>query len=224
MNKAYNEQTMDSNPKKEQHKMNGESLTLGSLFDGIGGFPFAAVLSGVTPLWAAEIEPFCIAVAKERFPGMKHLGSVTDINGAEIPPVDIITFGSPCQDLSVAGKRKGINGERSGLFKEAIRIIQEMRKATNGKYPAYIVWENVPGAFSSNIGECPNEEIESTLSEVLEVVTPSKYYLSATACEGILRRAERRKKELPPELETALKQQAEYLTQEETEGGTSPRR
>ena len=83
--------------------MNEKQLTLGSLFDGIGGFPLAAVLSGVTPLWAAEIEPFCIAVTKERFPNMQHLGSVTDINGANIPPVDIITFGSPCQDLSVAG-------------------------------------------------------------------------------------------------------------------------
>lgn len=132
--------------------MNEKQLTLGSLFDGIGGFPLAAVLSSVTPLWAAEIEPFCIAVTKERFPDMQHLGSITDINGANIPPVDIITFGSPCQDLSVAGQRAGLDGERSGLFKEAIRIIYEMRNATNGKYPTYIVWENVPGAFSSNKG------------------------------------------------------------------------
>lgn len=142
--------------------MDNKQLTLGSLFDGIGGFPLAAVLSGVTPLWAAEIEPFCIAVAKERFPDMQHLGSVTDISGADIPPVDIITFGSPCQDLSVAGQRAGLDGARSGLFKEAIRIIYEMRNATNGKYPKYIVWENVPGAFSSNEGN----DFKTVLEEI----------------------------------------------------------
>lgn len=148
--------------------MNKKQLTLGSLFDGIGGFPLAAVLSGVTPLWAAEIEPFCIAVTKERFPDMQHLGSVTDINGADIPPVDIITFGSPCQDLSVAGQRAGLDGERSGLFKEAIRIIYEMRNATNGKYPTYIVWENVPGAFSSNKGY----DFKTVLEEITKTNIP----------------------------------------------------
>lgn len=154
----------------------GKQLTLGSLFDGIGGFPLAAVLSGVTPVWAAEIEPFCIAVTKERFPNMQHLGSVTDINGANIPPVDIITFGSPCQDLSVAGKRAGLkhteNGDdettRSGLFVEAIRIIYEMRNATNGKYPKYIVWENVPGAFSSNKGY----DFKTVLEEITKTDIP----------------------------------------------------
>lgn len=148
--------------------MNNKQLTLGSLFDGIGGFPLAAVLSGVTPLWAAEIEPFCIAVAKERFPDMQHLGSVTDISGADIPPVDIITFGSPCQDLSVAGQRAGLDGARSGLFKEAIRIIYEMRNATNGKYPKYIVWENVPGAFSSNKGN----DFKTVLEEITKTSIP----------------------------------------------------
>lgn len=148
--------------------MNEKQLTLGSLFDGIGGFPLAAVLSGVTPLWAAEIEPFCIAVTKERFPNMQHLGSVTDINGANIPPVDIITFGSPCQDLSVAGQRAGLDGERSGLFKEAIRIIYEMRNATNGKYPTYIIWENVPGAFSSNKGN----DFKTVLEEITKTDIP----------------------------------------------------
>ena len=148
--------------------MNNKQLTLGSLFDGIGGFPLAAVLSGVTPLWAAEIEPFCIAVAKERFPDMQHLGSVTDISGADVPPVDIITFGSPCQDLSVAGQRAGLDGARSGLFKEAIRIIYEMRNATNGKYPKYIVWENVPGAFSSNKGN----DFKTVLEEITKTGIP----------------------------------------------------
>ena len=135
-------------------------MKIGSLFDGSGGFPLAASLCGIEPVWAAEIEPYPIAVTRSRFPNMKHLGSVTDVRGDEVEPVDIITFGSPCQDLSVAGKRAGLkhteNGDeettRSGLFMEAIRIIKEMRNATNGKYPRYAVWENVPGAFSSNKG------------------------------------------------------------------------
>ncbi len=84
---------------------------------------------------------------------MIHLGDITKIKGDNIPPVDVITFGSPCQDLSIAGKRAGLSGERSGLFMEAVRIIKEMREATNGQYPKYAVWENVPGAFSSNKGE-----------------------------------------------------------------------
>lgn len=127
-------------------------LTLGSLFDGIGGFPLAAKRVGIKPVWASEIEPFCVSVTKRHFPEMLHLGDIRGINGAEIEPVDIITFGSPCQDLSVAGKREGLDGKNSSLFYEAIRIIREMREATNGRYPIFAVWENVPGAFSSNQG------------------------------------------------------------------------
>ena len=124
---------------------------LGSLFDGSGGFPLAGALFGVEPVWASEIEPFPIKVTSKRFPGMKHLGSVTDVHGDQIEPVDIITFGSPCQDLSTAGKRAGIyDGERSNLFFESIRIIEEMRNATANQYPRFAVWENVLGAFSSN--------------------------------------------------------------------------
>ena len=136
-------------------------ITLGSLFDGSGGFPLAGALSGITPLWASEIEPYPIAVTTSRFPQMKHLGNVAEVDGRKIPPVDIITFGSPCQDMSVAGKRVGMKHRekgdnvttRSGLFYEAIRIIREMREATNGRYPTFAIWENVPGAFSSNGGE-----------------------------------------------------------------------
>ena len=128
-------------------------LRLGSLFSGSGGFELAGVLHGIEPVWASEIEPFPIRVTKNRFPNMKHLGSVTDVNGAEVEPVDIITFGSPCQDLSVAGKQAGIHdGQRSNLFFEAIRIIKEMRDGTADKFPRFAVWENVPGAFSSNKG------------------------------------------------------------------------
>ena len=128
-------------------------LTLGSLFDGSGSFPMMGMLSGIVPVWKSEIEPFPIAVTEKRLPFVKHLGDINSINGAEIEPVDIVTFGSPCTDLSVAGKRQGLNAERSGLFFQAVRIIKEMRCATNGKYPRFAVWENVTGAFSSNGGE-----------------------------------------------------------------------
>lgn len=84
---------------------------------------------------------------------MQHLGNIAEIDGGKIPPVDIISFGSPCQDLSVAGKQSGLDGERSGLFREAVRIIYEMRRATNGVYPTFIIWENVPGAFGSGKGK-----------------------------------------------------------------------
>lgn len=148
-------------------------MKLMSLFDGSGGFPLAASLCGIEPVYASEVEPYPIAVTKSRFPNMKHLGDVSRIKGAEIEPVYIITFGSPCQDMSVAGKRAGLKhtavGDeettRSGLFMEAIRIIKEMRVKTNGIYPRFAVWENVPGAFSSNRGE----DFRTVLEEFIRV-------------------------------------------------------
>ncbi|HEL1237653.1 TPA: DNA (cytosine-5-)-methyltransferase [Streptococcus equi subsp. zooepidemicus] len=134
-------------------KKQNKPLTLGSLFDGSGGFPLGGILTGIKPIWASEIEPFPIRVTTKRMPNVKHLGDISGIKGNEIEPVDIITFGSPCQDMSIAGKRAGLNGSRSNLFYEAIRIIKEMREETHGEKPRYIVWENVPGAFSSNKGE-----------------------------------------------------------------------
>ena len=238
-------------------------LTLGSLFDGIGGFPLAGVLCGVRPVWSSEVEPFPLKVTAARFPQMKQLGSVTEIDGGAAEPVDIISFGSPCQDLSVAGKQLGIHeGQRSNLFFEAVRIIKEMRKADEARgrtgksiRPRFAVWENVPGAFSSNkgadfkavlealagvieadvsipqpkkwdtggvswetagawpggsttlnTGECPSAARESTLSQILQTNAPEKYYLSARACAGILRRAEKRGKELPQMLKEALEE------------------
>ena len=154
------------------------NLTLGSLFDGSAGFPLGGLISGITPLWASEIEPFPVRVTTKRLPQMEHLGDITTLNGSTLTPVDIITFGSPCQDMSVAGKRDGLGGSRSSLFYEAIRIIKEMREATNGKYPRFIVWENVPGAFSSNKGEdfrAVLEEICKVKDEQVSVPKPSKW-------------------------------------------------
>lgn len=146
-------------------QQNKKPFTLGSLFDGSGGFPLGGVLAGITPIWSSEIEPFPIRVTTARFPNMKHYGDISTIDGSELEPVDIISFGSPCQNLSVAGKREGLDGDRSSLFYEAIRIVKEMREATNGKYPRYIVWENVPGAFSSNKGE----DFKAVLNEICKV-------------------------------------------------------
>jgi hypothetical protein len=236
------------------------NLTLGSLFDGSGGFPLGGLISGITPVWAAEIEPFPIRVTTKRLPFMKHYGDISTMDGSKIEPVDIITFGSPCQDLSVAGGRGGLDGKRSGLFYEAVRIIKEMRCATDGKKPRYIVWENVPepshqtkekisDAFlkasaksrtrpyqslrlisgnkqetlwetifpllgeclTLNTGECPNEENASSLSQILQVRVPKKYYLSPKACRGILRRAFVRGKVLPAMLQTALERLAQSV-------------
>ncbi len=206
-------------------------------------------------------------VTKLRFPDMIHVGDITKLDGAKLPPVDVICGGSPCQDLSVAGLRKGLAGERSGLFMDQVRIVKEMRAEDERRgvsddfiRPRYLVWENVPGAFSSangedfravieeivhikrqylscarpdtgrwesaglpfweinsawlgeswmlNTGESPSAAVESSLSQILEDSPHQRYYLSRNACLGILRRAKIRGKELPPQLETALRIQA----------------
>ena len=134
-----------------------------------GGFPLAGILAGVTPIWASEIEPFAIRVTTKRLPQVRHYGDVSSVTGAELPLVDIITFGSPCQDMSIAGKRSGLDGSRSSLFYEAIRIVKEMRCATNGEKPRFIIWENVPGAFSSNKGA----DFKAVLESVIGVAEPS---------------------------------------------------
>lgn len=236
-----------------------KTLTHGSLFSGSGGFDEAARMNGIKSLWCSEIEPFPLRVLKKNFPEAEQLGDISQINGAKIPPVDIISGGSPCQDMSIAGNREGLDGSRSTLFHEQIRIVKEMRGKTNGEYPRFMVWENVPGAFSSNkgedfrcvleeiirisqpgvsvpkpprggdgriqeqswetdtrslgepsmlnTGESPKEDAESTLSQILEVDAHPKYYLSAKACHGILRRAASRGKKLPEILEKALHSQ-----------------
>ena len=147
-------------------------MRMGSLFDGIGGFPLAAVRNGFTPVWASEIEAFPIEVTKIRFPEMRHVGDITKLDGAKLPPVDVICGGSPCQDLSVAGQRAGLAGARSGLFMEQTRIAKEMRKADEQRNvptylvrPRYLVWENVPGAFSSAEGE----DFRAVIEEIVRI-------------------------------------------------------
>lgn len=145
------------------------NLTLGSLFDGSGGFPLGGLISGITPVWASEIEPFPIRVTTKRLPFMKHYGDISAMDGSKVEPVDIICFGSPCTDMSIAGKRAGLDGQQSVLFYQAIRIIKEMRCATHGKYPRWICWENVPGAFSSNAGQ----DFQAVLEAVIGIAEPN---------------------------------------------------
>ena len=132
--------------------MEVRNLTLGSLFNGLGGWILSAERNGISVVWESEVERFCEEVMAFRFPKVKRLGDITKMKGDEVEPVDIVTSGSPCQDLSVAGNQKGLKGERSGLFFESVRIVREMRAATGGRFPSFYVWENVPGAFSSNKG------------------------------------------------------------------------
>lgn len=144
------------------------TLTLGSLFDGSGGFPLGGLMAGITPVWASEIEPFPMRVTTKRLPRMKHYGDISQMDGGKVEPVDIITFGSPCTDMSIAGKRAGLDGAQSSLFYQAIRIIKEMRCATNGRYPRWVCWENVVGAFSSNRGL----DFKAVLEAVIGIIEP----------------------------------------------------
>jgi len=120
-------------------------VTHGELFAGISGFGIAFERAGIPAAWRVEIDPNCQKVLKHHYPGDLLLSDIHDCGAHNLDPVDIITFGSPCQDMSVAGKRAGLNGKRSGLFYEAIRIVGELE-------PTFAIWENVPGAFSSNAG------------------------------------------------------------------------
>jgi len=159
-----------------------ENITLGSLFDGIGGFPYAASFYGIKTLWASEIIPAAISVTRRHFPDMEHVGDITKLNGGELAPVHIITFGSPCQSFSIAGGRKGLAG-KSGLFWEAIRIIREMREATNGKYPQYCIFENVPGILSANRGRDYKTVLEA-FTETEIPMPPSGKWTNAGMVRG----------------------------------------
>ena len=158
-------------------------MKLGSLFDGSGGFPLGGIIAGMSPVWSSEIEPFPIRVTEKRLPYVKHYGDVSKLNGAGLEPVDVITFGSPCQDMSVAGKRAGLDGARSGLFFQAVRIVKEMR-AKYGK-PRYAVWENVRGALSSAGGEDFRrvlEELCRIKDDAVDVPRPPKGKWQSAGC------------------------------------------
>ena len=157
--------------------MTEKEITLGSLFSGSGTFELAGLAYGIKPIWASEIEPYPIRVTTKRFPLLKHYGDISKMDGSKIEPVDIVAGGSPCQDMSIAGKREGLDGAKSGLFRQQIRMITEMRNATNGEYPRYMVWENVPGALSSNKGadfRCVLEETARIKDPAFNVPMPEK--------------------------------------------------
>ena len=144
---------------------------MASLFDGIGGFPLAGERYGIKTLWASEIEAFPIAVTKIRFTDMVHVGDITKLRGADQQPVDIVCGGSPCQDVSHAGRRAGLAGARSGLFFEQIRVIKELRDADKRRgradefvRPRYMLFENVPGLLSS--GTEHGEDFRVVLEEI----------------------------------------------------------
>ena len=169
-----------------------QKITMGSLFSGSGGFELAGSIFGIRPIWASEIEPFPILVTTKNFPEMKHLGDINKLNGADLEPVTIIAGGSPCQDMSIAGKREGLDGSRSNLFREQIRIIKEMRESDRAAgrtgtqiRPRYMVWENVPGAFSSNKGkdfQAVLQEIVSITDEESNVPLPPKGKWQTAGC------------------------------------------
>lgn len=169
-----------------------QELTMGSLFSGSGGFELASAIFGIEPRWASEIEPLPMLITKKNFPEMPHHGDIRYMNGGKVEAVTVIAGGSPCQDMSVAGQRAGLDGSRSNLFHEQIRIIKEMREhdrkaGRTGKYirPRFMVWENVPGAFSSNKGkdfQAVLQAIVSVTDDTAAVPLPPKGKWQSAGC------------------------------------------
>lgn len=169
-----------------------QELTMGSLFSGSGGFELASAIFGIEPRWASEIEPLPMLITKKNFPEMPHHGDIRYMNGGKVEAVTVIAGGSPCQDMSVAGQRAGLDGSRSNLFHEQIRIIKEMREhdrkaGRTGKYirPRFMVWENVPGAFSSNKGkdfQAVLQAIVSVTDDTAAVPLPPKGKWKSAGC------------------------------------------
>ena len=140
-------------------------MRFGSLFAGVGGFDLGLEAAGWECAWQVEWDAHCQQTLAHHWPNIPRGGDVSDVQGADLPPVDVITFGSPCQDLSVAGKRAGLEGSRSNLFFQATRIIREMQNATGGTFPRYAIWENVVGALNSNGGD----DFEAVLKEMADL-------------------------------------------------------
>lgn len=139
--------------------------TYGSLFSGVGGFDLGCDAAGWDCAWQVEWDAKCRSVLARHWPDVPRYEDVRDVNGRDLAPVDVITYGFPCQDLSVAGKRAGLDGDRSGLFFEAIRIIREMREATDGAYPRVAVAENVLGLLNADKGDAMGRCVDA-LAEV----------------------------------------------------------
>ena len=201
-----------------------------SVFSGVEAATLAWDQLGWEPVAFSEIDPFPSAVLAERFPDVPNLGDITQIDWSQIGAVDLVVGGSPCQSFSVAGKREGLAGA-SGLMFEYIRCVRELR-------PRWFVWENVPGALSSEggvaFGQLLTEMDDLGYGLAWRVLDAqffgvaqrrrrvflvgslgdggrnelARFYLSPRACDGILRRAEKRGKPLPPELKMALEAQA----------------
>jgi len=188
-----------------------EQLTLGSLFSGSGGFELGGAITGIKPIWNSEVEPFPIRVTTKRFPTVRHYGDINTLKGAELEPVDIITGGSPCQNFSVAGNRKGLEGEKSSLFYQFVRVVKEMREATGGRYPRFMILENVAGLFSSNKGEdfrTVIEEICNVKYSRVHIPKPEKWERCGLIVEDDFSLAAARGKTLPEVLRVALEEQS----------------
>lgn len=127
-------------------------MNYGSLFAGVGGFDLGLDAAGWSCSWQVESDPSCQQILERHWPNVPRWGDICTVNGAELKPVDMIVFGSPCQDLSIAGKRAGLDGEKSRLFYEGVRVIKEMRDVSRQQFPSVVVWENVAGAVTSNAG------------------------------------------------------------------------
>jgi DNA (cytosine-5)-methyltransferase 1 len=132
--------------------MDNQKLTYGSIFAGVGGFDLGFDAAGWQCKWQIEKDPHCQNILQKHWPTTQKYGDINTVDGTKLTPVDVIAFGSPCQDLSQAGKQQGLNGKQSSLFLQATRIIKEMRQTTNGTHPTHVIWENVPGALTSNKG------------------------------------------------------------------------
>jgi DNA (cytosine-5)-methyltransferase 1 len=149
-------------------------LTFGSLFAGVGGFDLGFESAGYECRFQVEWDPHCQQTLAYRWPQVPRWSDVSQVSGAELPPAHVITYGFPCQDLSTAGKRAGLDGKRSHLFFEAVRIIREMREATDGRYPVWVVAENVAGLLTADRGSAMArvvDELAEAGSLVVEWVT-----------------------------------------------------
>lgn len=165
-----------------------KKLLHGSMFSGIGGFDLGAEAAGLKNVWQVEIDERSRSILKKHWVDATRYCDISDVNGAMLEFVDVISFGSPCQDLSKAGKGKGLEGSRSILFFEGCRVIEEMLIASKGKYPRFVVWENVRGSLTSNKGD----DYAKVLEEMERIGAKEIGWRVLDACDfGLPQRRER---------------------------------